>query len=472
MANKEYKGIPYHLWNPYTQMDRFISFMGVGPTILTRGEGHYLYNDRGQRYINGSSCTWNFSLGYGREEIIQAAERQMRELPFSSCWGLTHPRAIELAAKLVQITSGNFEHVYLGSNGSEAVETALKLARQYHRQSRKAKDRGRFKIVSLRGSYHGYAYGATTLSGSEEHEAKFGPMVPGFVQIEPPYCYRCPYQKDGYPDCELACAQALEKTILAEGPESVAAFIMEPVMGEFGVVAPPVEYYQRVGETCRQYGLLFIADEVTTGFGRTGKLFVSQDWEPQPDILCLGKAISGGYLPLAATLSTEGIYERFQGKDNFFKHGSTNSGHPVCAAVGLAAIDIILREKLPENAARVGMYLKARLTDLMDNHPIIGEIRGSGLMIGIDLTRNRKTKERFSDDEIYNFLLDVISRGLLLSYSEWGLSIFPPFNIDEGIADEIVEIMDKALRTGPIVELDRKARLFKEFAISKFQPSK
>jgi putrescine aminotransferase len=467
MATKKYKGTPYHLWNPYTEMDQFISFLGMGPTIITRGEGHYVYNDRGQRYINSNSCTWNFSIGYGREEIIEAAIQQMRELPFSSCWGIVHPRAIELAAKLVQITSGNFTHVYLGSNGSEAVETALKLARQYHRQSRNSRDRGRYKIISLRGSYHGFAYGAATLSGSENYETKFGPMVPGFVQIKPPYCYRCPYQKDGYPGCGLACAQALEEAILSEGPESIAAFIMEPVMGEFGVVVPPEEYYRQVGEICKQYGLLFIADEVTTGFGRTGKLFVSQDWKPQPDILCLGKAISGGYLPLAATLTTEDIYQRFRGKDNFFMHGSTNSGHPVCAAVGLAAIDIILREKLPENAARMGTYLKSRLSELMDSHPIIGEVRGSGLMIAIDLTKNRKTKECFTRDNIYNFLLDAVSRGMLLSYSDWGLSMFPPFNIDEGIADQIVEIMDKTLRTGAIAELDRKARLLKEFAISK-----
>jgi len=468
MAAKKYKGIPYHLWNPYTEMDRFQAFLGMGPTIITRGEGHYVYNDRGQRYLIGNSCTWNFSIGYGREEIIEAANRQMHELPFSSCWGLTHPRAIELAAKLVQITSGNFAHVYLGSNGSEAVETALKLARQYFRQSRSVKDRGRFKVVSLRGSYHGYAYGAATLSGSEAYERNFGPMVPGYVQIEPPYCYRCPYEKDGYPECGLACAQALEATILAEGPESVAAFIIEPIMGEHGVITPPEEYYRRVGETCRQYGLLFIADEVTTGFGRTGKLFVSQDWDPQPDILCLGKAISGGYLPLAATLTTGNIYRRFRGKEKFFMHGSTNSGHPVCAAVGLAAIDIILREKLPENAASVGAYLKSQLTDLLDSHPMIGEVRGSGLMISIDLTKNRKTKQRFTEAEIYNFLLDVVSRGLLLSYSKWGLSLFPPLNIDEGIADEIVQIMDKSLHTGLISEINRKARLLKGIAISKF----
>lgn len=467
MATKQYKGTPYHLWNPYTQMDQLLSFLGMGPSIITRGEGHYVYNDRGQRYINGNSCTWNFSIGYGREEIIEAAIQQMRELPFSSCWGLVHPKAIELAAKLVQITSGNFAHVYLGSNGSEAVETALKLARQYHRQSRNAKDRGRFKIISLKGSYHGYAYGAVTLSGSEDYHSKFGPLVPGFVQIEPPYCYRCPYQKDGYPDCGLVCAQALEETILSEGPENVAAFIMEPVMGEYGVVAPPEEYYRQVGETCKQYGLLFIADEVTTGFGRTGKLFVSQDWNPQPDILCLGKAISGGYLPLAATLTTGDIYERFLGRENFFMHGSTNSGHPVCAAVGLAAIEIISREKLPENAASIGTYLKSRLSELMDSHPIIGEVRGSGLMIAIDLTKDRNTKECFTGDEIINFILDAMSRGMLLTGSKWGLSLFPPLNIDEGIADQIVEIMDKALRTGAIAELDRKARLLKEFAISK-----
>jgi putrescine aminotransferase len=292
-------------------------------------------------------------------------------------------------------------------------------------------------------------------------------MVPGFVQIEPPYCYRCPYQEEAYPQCGLACAHALEKAILAEGPESVAAFILEPVMGEFGVVAPPADYYGRVGETCRQYGVLFIADEVTTGFGRTGKLFASQDWNPQPDMLCLGKAISGGYLPVSATLTTEAIYQRFLGEKNWFMHGSTNSGHPVCAAVALAAIDIILREKLADNAARVGAHLKSRLSALMDGHPIIGEVRGPGLMVAIDLTKNRQTKEPFAAAEIYEFLLDAVGRGMLLSYSDWGLSLFPPLNIDETIADEIAGIMDGTLHTGTRAELERKARLLRALARSK-----
>jgi adenosylmethionine-8-amino-7-oxononanoate aminotransferase len=467
MATKTYQGTPYHLWNPYTDMERFTTYLGMGPTVLVRGEGHYLYNKRGKRYINGNSCTWNFSIGFGREEIIEAASAQMRELPFSSCWGLVHPRAIELAARLVEITSGNFAHVYLGSNGSEAVETALKLARQYHRQSPDLAERGRFKIVSLKNSYHGYAYGAATLSGSDAYTEKFGPMVPGYLQIKPPYCYRCPYGKDSYPACGLECAQALEKTIQEEGAETVAAFILEPVMGEYGVIEGPAEYYRQVGEICKQYGLLFIADEVTTGFGRTGKLFCTQDWAPQPDILCLGKAISGGYLPLSATLTTEAIFQRFLGEKNFFMHGSTNSGHPVCAAVGLAAIDIILREKLPENAARVGATLKAQLTELMKDHPIIGEVRGSGLMLAIDLTKDRKTRQPFTSSEIYNLLLDVVERGLLSSYSDWGLNIFPPLNIDEGIAGDMVQILDKSLHAGMITDIGRKTRLAKEFLASR-----
>lgn len=464
MATKKYKGTPYHLWNPYTPMDQFLSFFGFGPTILTRGEGHYVYNTRGKRYINANSGTWNFSIGYGREEIVEAASKQMRELAFASCWGIVHPRAIELAARLVEITSGNFAHVYLGSNGSEVVETALKLARQYHRQSPHAEDRGRFKIISLRNSYHGYCYGTATLSGSETYAEKFGPMLPGIVQIEPPYCYRCPYQKEVYPECGLECAQALEKAILTEGPETVAAFIIEPVMGNYGVIEGPPEYYRKVGETCKQYGLLLIADEVTTGFGRTGKLFASQDWDPQPDILCVGKAISGGYVPLAATLSTEAIYQRFLGHENYFMSGSTNSGHPVCAAVGLAAIDIILKEKLAENSAKVGLYLKNRLTELMNSHPIIGDVRGKGLLIAVEIVKDRKTKEPFTSDEIFNFVLDIVDRGVLISLD--GLRFLPPLNIDEGIADEIVKAFDESLHTGPTAELSRKARLAKEFFIS------
>ncbi len=357
MTTKKYHGIPYHVWNQGTDMDDFMTYFGAGPKIIVGGDGAYVNNPRKQRYINGISGLWNLAAGLGREELVEAASKQMRELAFNGCWSMIHPRAIELSAKLVEITGDHYQRVMFGSNGSDAVEAALKMARQYHRQSPDPVDRERYKVISLRGSYHGFTFGGLSTSGLERDNEKFGPLLTGFVQIEPPYCYRCPYGKEKYPSCELACATALEEKIQAENPNTAAAFIIEPVMGDYNVVAGPDEYYTRVGEICHRYGMLFIADEVTTGFGRTGKLFATQNWNPQPDILCLGKAITNGYVPLSATLATEAIYQRFSGPGNYFSHGVTHGGHPVGCAVALAAIDIIIQEKLWENSAKVGMYL-------------------------------------------------------------------------------------------------------------------
>jgi adenosylmethionine-8-amino-7-oxononanoate aminotransferase len=443
-------------------MRKFLAFLGVGTTLITRSEGRYLFNSQGKKFLDVNSCTWNFALGAGREEIISAIDRQLRELPFSSAWGMSHPRAIELAARLVEITSGNYTRAMLGSNGSEAVEAALKMARQFHHQSPDPADHGRYKIISLRGSYHGLGYGAVSAAGKPEYEERFGPLMPGFLQIGPPYCYRCPFQQDSYPACGLACANALEEIILSEGPESVAAFIFEPILGEANVIVPPAEYYPRVGEICRRYGVLLIADEVTTGFGRAGKLFASQDWSIQPDILCLGKIISGGYLPLSATLASERVFERFLGKDRQFLHGSTNSGHPVCCAAGLAAIDIILREKLPENSARVGAYLKAGLERLQAKYPFIGEVRGQGLMIGVELVKDRETKQPFTTDELFEVTCDLVERGLLVSLDT--LRLFPPLNIDEPTADRVLKIIDQSLGSS---RLEKYWRLASDFVMAK-----
>ncbi len=467
MSVKTYKGIPYHLWNPFTVMDEYLPLVGIGPMVITRGEGAYVFNDHGQRYINGFSSLWNVAIGHGREELVAAAATQMRELAFASCFRQVHPRAIELAAKLVEITSGKYDHVYLGSNGSEATETALKMARQYHKQSPYTKDQGRHKIISLKGSYHGVSYGAISTSGQENDTAKYGPLIPGFRQIDPPYCYRCPYEKTEYPECGLECAEALEHAIKSEGVDSVAAFILEPIMGVKGIIVPPEEYYQRVGEICQQYNILFIADEVTTGFGRTGKLFASEDWDYSPDILCLGKAISSGYLPLSATLATDTIYQRFKGKGNQFEHGSTASGHPVCAAVGLANIDIILKERLPENAAKIGSYLMSGLRKLEEHRKQIGNIRGKGLMIGIELVKDRKKKTPYSDNETFDIILDFATMGLLSYYTRNILGIYPPLIIDQAIADQIISIIDKGLSTGFTANITRRARLAKMYATGK-----
>ncbi|MFC2099705.1 aspartate aminotransferase family protein [Candidatus Bipolaricaulota bacterium] len=457
----------YHLWNPFTEMDEFLKIKDFGPVTIVRGDGPYVFNARGTRFINGFSCLWNVAIGHGREELVEAAATQMRELAYASCFRQAHPRAMELAAKLVDITNGRYQHVYLGTNGSEAVESALKMARQYHRQSSDETDHGRHKIISLRYCYHGVSYGATSTSGVASDEEKFGPLLPGFVQIDPPYCYRCPYGKTGYPECELACAQALDEKIQAEGTRTVAAFILEPIMGAYGIVAPPEAYYRAVGEICRKHGVLLIADEVTTGFGRTGKLFVSEDWTPAPDILCLAKAISSGYLPLAATLATDAIYQRFLGDGNQFEHGSTASGHPVCAAVGLKNIDILIGERLPENAAIVGGRLIDRLRELANRRTQIGDVRGRGLMIGIELVGDQETKEPLTDKATFDVVLDLATLGLLVYYRRNILGLLPPLIIDDAIVDQIVEAIEKALDTGLKAGITRKARLAKEFAASK-----
>ncbi len=463
MKVKKYRGTPYHLWNPFTPMVEFQSMMDIGPSVIHRGDGPYVYNGKGKRYINGFSCLWNVAVGHGRKELVEAAASQMQELAFASCFRQSHPRAIELAAKLIDITSGNFNRVYLGSNGSEAVETALKMARQYFKQSPDPSDKSRFKIISLKGAYHGVSYGVLSTSGLEADAEKFGPLLPGFLQIPPPYCYRCPYDKAPYPECGLACAHALEKLIIKEGAETIAAFILEPIMGSYGIIDPPDKFYTVVGEICQKHGLLFITDEVTTGFGRTGKLFASQDWEIQPDILCLGKAISSGYVPLSATLATEKIYERFQKEGQQFEHGSTASGHPVCTAVGLRNIDIIIQEKLVDNAANVGLYLRNKLEKLRENHGIIGDIRGRGLMIGLELVKDRASKTPLSSSEVFDHAVDTAISGLL-AYSRGSiLGLFPPLIIDRAIADEIVGILDKSLNASIPAKMARKARLAKEF---------
>lgn len=467
MKKKSYKGIPYSLWNPFSDMDELTGFLGFGPIVIEKGEGAYVLDGKGRKYISGFSGLWNVAIGYGRQELIDAASKQMKELAFASCFRQTHPKAIELADKLVQISPKQYEYVYLGTNGSEAVETAIKIARQYAKQSKDPGNRTRYKIISLKNSYHGVSLAAMSTSGLESEKDKFGPLPDGFEQIAPPYCYRCPYGEASYPECGLKCAAALKNKIEDEGAETVAAFILEPIMGAYGLIVPPEEYYEEVGKICNTYGILFIADEVTTGFGRTGKLFMTQDWKYQPDILCLAKAISSGYLPLSATLVTAEIFECFLGKGKRFNHGSTASGHPVCAAVGMANIDIIINENIPENASRIGTYLLEKLNILQQENELIGDVRGQGLMIGIELVKDRATKEELPEDLVMELLMDASTRGLIFYFTRSVIGIMPPLIIDEKIADDIVSILSNTLHVSKMANIKRKAKLAKEFSLYK-----
>lgn len=460
---KVYNSKDYSLWNPFSDMEDLIKNRNFGPSTIVRANGPYIYNARGQKFLNAASSLWNVAVGHGRTEIVEACAEQMKELAYSPCFRQTHPKAMELADKLVEITNHFYTHAFLGCNGSEAIETALKMTRQYFRQNANEKLHNKYKIFSLKGSYHGVSYGALSTSGDEDDIKKFGPMIPGFEQIEPPYCYRCPYGKEGYENCGMECAKALEEKVINEKPENCAAFIMEPIMGVHGIIAPPDKYYDLIGEICRKYDMLLIADEVTTGFGRTGKLFASETWKYSPDILVMGKGISSGYLPLAATMATDKIYSCFIGKDRSFSHGSTASGHPVCAAAGLANIDIIMREQLIENANKIGAYLIDRLKKVMADSEVIGDVRGQGLMLAIELVKDKKTKEPLPQKEVFKILMDCYSMGVFvyLAPNLRTIALFPPLIIDKNMADDLVNTLQTAVQSGWKTGLGRAGRFIK-----------
>jgi adenosylmethionine-8-amino-7-oxononanoate aminotransferase len=436
---------PYYVWNPFTPMESFEKILGFGPTIIVEGQGAIVKDLQGNEYINGMSSLWNTGIGHGRSEVAAAVAAQLEKLHYATLFTGAHLPAMELAEKLVTLMEHHFHRVFFTSNGSESVETALKMSRQFFRQSPNIDEKSRYKIISLNRAYHGVSYGALSASGLIEDQEKFTPLVPGFIKIEPPYCYRCPYNSK-YPDCHLLCAKALESKILEEIPSTVAAFIMEPILGVGGILVPPLPYYQEIAQICQKYGLLLIMDEVTTGFGRTGDLFAYMGCEVKPDILCLGKIISSGYLPLGATLATKRIFERFLGpRENKFNHGSTASGHPACCVAGLKNIEIIEREKLVDNSKKIGKYLMERVCDLQKKRPFIGDVRGKGLMVGIELVHDQVSKVPFSQDEILKIMLGCHSSGLLLYRTNNTLALFPPLIFDEKLVDRTVAILDEVL---------------------------
>ncbi|MDR1067360.1 MAG: aspartate aminotransferase family protein [Clostridiales bacterium] len=457
----------YNLWNPFTNLEEFVPYKDFGPLTIVRGEGAYVYNAAGKRFINASSSLWNVAAGHGRKEITKAAAEQMDNLAYASCFRQTHPKANELATRLCQLTNGFYDKAYLGSNGSEAVETAIKMARQFFRQSDDKALRGKYKILSFTGSYHGVSYGALSSAGLEKNEAFYGPLLDGFISVEPPYSYREAYGRRDKGECERACLDYIREIIEKETPETVAAFIVEPVMGERGVIDPTDGFFDDLAGVCKENGMLFIADEVTTGFGRTGALFASDRWKTKPDILCLGKGVSSGYLPVSATLATKSVYKNFIGDGKSLLHGSTASGHPVCAAAALANIDIILDEKLSENSLETGAYLKSGIERLKEKRPVIGDVRGRGLMIGVELVKSRETREPLDDKEMFGVAADCAALGMAIYYNRNNVGLFPPLIISKSIADDMLEILEKAFDMGVKANMLKKSRMIKEMVAGK-----
>ena len=428
----------YRLWNPFTQMQ---DFLGSQLLIVERGEGPYLFDQRGKQYLNLTSCLWNAPLGLSCTEVVEAIGAQLENLGYSTLFRASHRPAINLANRIAHITPDGLSRVFLTSNGSESVETAIKMVRQFF--SRKGS--GKYKVISLERAYHGVSYGALAASGSPGDKAGFEPMPEGFIQVPAPYS-RDARSPEAAAAIAASAAQELEKTILAEGPETVAMFLIEPVQGFGGVIIPTQAYFDAITETCRKYDVKLVLDEVTTGFGRTGRMFAAENWGLKPDVMCLGKALGAGYFPVGATVASEEIWNAFQGRASGDKlnHGSTNAGHPGACAAALAAIDIYTRDDLISRAKSNGEHFLESLKELAALS-IVDDVRGIGMMFAIDLVRDGTTREPLDEAAMTRIITGCFANGLWVHLAGSRILLLPPFIMDAPLLDEAYTKLKKVL---------------------------
>src|SRR3984957_17248604 len=365
--------------------------------IAVRGEGSWIFTDDGRRLLDASGQAAVVSIGHGVAEIGRAMAEQASQIAFAHTTQFHSDSAEKLAERLLALAPPNFRdggRVYFTSGGSEATETAIKLARQYWLERG---DSNRFRVVSRRQSYHGSTLGAMSISGNVGRRAPYQPLLAEWGHIAPCFCYHCPFELK-YPECSLACANDLE-TLLKSSATNIAAFIFEPVVGAtLGAAAPPDGYVARIAEICRRHNILLIADEIMSGMGRTGKTFAAQHWNVEPDLILVGKGIASGYAPLGAVLVSRQIAEAFESGTGAFQHGFTYQAHPVATAPGNAVFDFIEAQELFERVSPAGKRLRSSLTQL-EAHPNVGEIRGLGLFLGIEFVKDKSTREPFPREE-------------------------------------------------------------------------
>lgn len=417
----------------------------TGAKIFVKGSGVYLWDAEGKKYIDGLASLWNVHVGHGRKEIAKAAAEQMETLAYApTLIGPTSVPTVQLAAKLVKLAPKDLTRVIFTSGGSESTETIIRLIRFYWQARGQAT---RTKIVSLNMGYHGSSSGAASITGIPTFYQAVAPGLPGVHHIARPYCYRCELGKT-YPDCRIACSDELERIIEREGAETIAAFITEPVQGVGGVVVPPPEWLPKMREICTRYGILMVADEVITGFGRTGSMFAVQQYGVTPDVLSMAKGITSGYLPLGAVMFKEEIYQTLlnAGNDSAFWHGYTYTGHPAVCAAALANIEIIEREKLVQQAKQKGHYFLKRIGSLL-SLPIVGDVRGIGLMAAIELVQNKETKDLFPPEmnvprRVWQKALD---KGVLCRPIATGVALCPPLIITQEQINKIADTLREAI---------------------------
>ncbi|HEU5158358.1 MAG TPA: aspartate aminotransferase family protein [Streptosporangiaceae bacterium] len=394
-----------HLWLHFTRMAAYAD--GEVPLIV-RGDGPYVFDDSGKRYLDGLAGLFVSQVGHGRSELAEAAAKQAAELAYFPLWSYAHPNAVELAERLAVLAPGDLNRVFFTTSGSEAVEAAWKLARCYFRE---VGQHGRYKVISRDIAYHGTSMGALSITGLAEIKHPFEPLVPGSVRVPNTNFYRAPLFGDSIEEFGRWAADEIERAILREGPESVAAVYLEPVQNAGGCFPPPPGYFARVREICDTYGVLLVSDEVICAFGRLGHYFGAERYGYVPDIITFAKGITSGYSPLGGMLVSDRLVEPFLTGTTTFLHGVTFGGHPVSAAVALANLDILEREKVLENVRTHEAGFRGtleRLTDL----PIVGDIRGDGYFYGIELVKDKATRETFTDAESERLLRGYVSPAL------------------------------------------------------------
>jgi len=419
------------------------------PVVIARGEGIYLYDVSGKRYIDGVSGIYVVNIGHGNQYVLEAIRKQQEKVSFVAPLHAVSDIAVRYAARLAALTPGDLNTIKLLSGGSEATESAIKFARQYHRQSGNPH---KYKVIGCYKGFHGGTLGAMSASGlGGPRKSIFGPFLTGFVHLAPPTCFTCPYEKT-YPDCNSFCARILEEVIVREGPESVAAFIIEPIGNTGGIVTPPEGYLPTIQAICRKYDVLLIFDEIITGFGRTGEWFAAQTFHATPDILCMGKGMSSGYAPLAGVAISDRLYfGAFWGEEQeniHFAHGHTFGANPISAAAGLACIEVIEKERLIENGRRVGDYLRQRLAKEVGRLGILGEIRGKGCLVGIEFVEDPGTRRHFPSQRMFGKHLQrrLLADGMILRCDPDWIAIAPPLITTIAQAEEMVGMVIEALR--------------------------
>ncbi|MDQ2981877.1 MAG: aspartate aminotransferase family protein [Actinomycetota bacterium] len=434
-----------HLWLHFTRMGGYLE---SEVPVIVRGEGCYLEDSNGKRYLDALAGLFAVQIGYSYgEEVGEAATAQLRELPFYTNWSYAHPRAIELAAEVASLAPGDLNRVFFVSGGSEAVESAWKLARQYHT----VRGERRWKAISRQVAYHGTTMGALSINGIPSLREPFEPLVPEVIHVRNTARYHRP---EGETDAQFTkiLLDELESAIVGAGPETVAMVMMEPVQNAGGALTPPEGYFKGVREICDRYGILLCADEVITAFGRIGAWFASERYDVQPDLVTCAKGLSSAYAAIGAVVARDSVMEPFLASKAMYSHGITFGGHPVMAAIALKNIEIMKREKIVERVRENEDQFRATLAQLLDI-PIVGDLRGAGYFWALELVKDKETKAGFSDEESDTLLRDFLSprlfeKGLICRADDRGeavVQISPPLIAGQAEFDEMVGILGDVL---------------------------